>query len=217
MSVVIAVSRDLGLLRRWTTAVNASGYQLYAIAPDEWPAELPPGAGLCLYDLGPRDDIDAPVLLERVGRYPALRFVAMAARPSASEGLSLLRQGVRGYGNRLASAGVLTSLLCSVAKGEVWAGREVTDFLLHNALAVAAPAAPPEDLLDRLTAREREIARQVAEGRSNKVIAADSGISERTVKAHLNAIFRKTGVRNRVQLALEVSRADQHGQRISNG
>ena len=63
------------------------------------------------------------------------------------------------------------------------------------------------DPFGQLTAREAGIARQVAAGHSNKVIAADSGISERTVKAHLNSIFRKTGIRNRVQLALAVSQA----------
>ena len=62
-----------------------------------------------------------------------------------------------------------------------------------------------DDLFASLTPRELAIARQVADGHSNKVIAIDSGISERTVKAHLNAIFRKTGIRNRVQLALAMA------------
>jgi DNA-binding NarL/FixJ family response regulator len=69
----------------------------------------------------------------------------------------------------------------------------------------------------QLTARETEIAEQVAAGHSNKVIAAENGISERTVKAHLNAIFRKTGLHNRVQLALAVSQANRDSWRLSNG
>ncbi|RZV48239.1 MAG: response regulator transcription factor, partial [Pseudomonadales bacterium] len=95
---------------------------------------------------------------------------------------------------------------------------QVTDYLLKVALAEKTKAsAPKESLLGQLTAREAGIAKQVAAGHSNKVIAADSGISERTVKAHLNSIFRKTGIRNRVQLALAVSQANENPRRLSNG
>ncbi len=52
-----------------------------------------------------------------------------------------------------------------------------------------------------LTARERDVIRPVAEGKSNKLIAMELGISMRTVEAHRARIFYKMGVRNAVQLA----------------
>ena len=52
-----------------------------------------------------------------------------------------------------------------------------------------------------LTARERETALLVAEGLTDRQIAARLFVSERTVHAHLRAAFAKTGARNRVQLA----------------
>jgi non-specific serine/threonine protein kinase len=52
-----------------------------------------------------------------------------------------------------------------------------------------------------LTSREREIAALVAEGLSNREIAARLGISKRTVDAHIEHIFGKLGVSSRVQLA----------------
>ena len=55
-----------------------------------------------------------------------------------------------------------------------------------------------------LTARERDVIHHVAEGRSNKYIAIELGISMRTVEAHRARIFHKMGVRNAVQLAREV-------------
>jgi len=55
-----------------------------------------------------------------------------------------------------------------------------------------------------LTARERDVIAPVAEGKSNKVIAIDLGISMRTVEAHRARIFYKMGVRNAVQLAREL-------------
>jgi len=55
-----------------------------------------------------------------------------------------------------------------------------------------------------LTARERDVIAPVAEGKSNKAIAIDLGISMRTVEAHRARIFYKMGVRNAVQLAREL-------------
>ncbi len=55
-----------------------------------------------------------------------------------------------------------------------------------------------------LTPREREVVYPVAEGKSNKLIAMELGISMRTVEAHRARIFYKMGVRNAVQLARTV-------------
>ncbi len=61
----------------------------------------------------------------------------------------------------------------------------------------------PVLLTPRLTSKEQEIAYLVSEGLSNKAIARQLSISERTVKAHLNNIFKKLGIANRLQLAIE--------------
>ncbi len=64
---------------------------------------------------------------------------------------------------------------------------------------------PVEERIDRLgalTAREMQIARAVAEGRGNREIATQLGITEQTVKNHLTSIFEKVGVASRLQLAL---------------
>lgn len=55
-----------------------------------------------------------------------------------------------------------------------------------------------------LTARERELLYPVTEGKANKLIAMEMGISMRTVEAHRSRIFKKMGVRNAVQLARAV-------------
>ena len=56
-----------------------------------------------------------------------------------------------------------------------------------------------------LTSREREVAGLVAEGRSNKQVAAALFLSDRTVEYHLSAVFRKLGVRSRTELAATLS------------
>ena len=56
--------------------------------------------------------------------------------------------------------------------------------------------------LNALSQREIEVAQHVGNGASNKEIARSLHITERTVKAHLSAIFQKIGVRDRLQLAI---------------
>ena len=60
---------------------------------------------------------------------------------------------------------------------------------------------PPE-----LTEREIQVARAVAQGKQNKVIAYELGMAEPTAKQHLKNIMRKLGLHNRTQVALAVSK-----------
>jgi len=69
--------------------------------------------------------------------------------------------------------------------------------------AQAAPQAASEASPDGLTQRQRRVLTLLAEGRSNKHIARELGISEVTVKAHVSSILRKLGLNNRVQAAIE--------------
>ena len=67
-----------------------------------------------------------------------------------------------------------------------------------------------------LTVRERDVIHPVAEGKSNKLIAIELGISMRTVEAHRARIFYKMGVRNAVQLAREVCSNPEPVDRLSS-
>jgi DNA-binding NarL/FixJ family response regulator len=61
--------------------------------------------------------------------------------------------------------------------------------------------------LEALTAREREIAGLVAQGRSNKQVAAALFLSQKTVEHHLSRVFEKLGVRSRAELAGTLARS----------
>lgn len=157
-------------------------------------------------------DLEAPGVggIETAGglcqRYPEIAFLFLSRRPDTGEGLALIGAGGRGYCNRYIAPELLHKAVAVVALGEVWLGRRLVDHLLQNQGSTARHAADAEfgGGCSSLTAREREVSQLVANGASNKKIAKLLGITERTVKAHMSAIFRKTDTRDRLQLGLLV-------------
>ena len=103
-----------------------------------------------------------------------------------------------------------------VQAGGLWIGEALMQRLLVSTQAAMAripiaasamdeSASTSVDRLSVLSKRELEVARTVAGGSSNKEIARQLGITERTVKAHVGAVFQKLGVRDRLHLALVVN------------
>jgi DNA-binding NarL/FixJ family response regulator len=92
-----------------------------------------------------------------------------------------------------------------IEAGQVWIGKNLMQRLLHGTSRLAGNqenGAP--DWGQELTEREREVALLAANGASNQTIATDCKITERTVKAHLSAVFAKLNITDRLQLALRV-------------
>lgn len=90
------------------------------------------------------------------------------------------------------------------ALGEAQNALQVQEQLIQDLRAAAGPTLSEEDLaaraaLDLLTARERQILVLVSQGNSNRSVAKALGISEKTVKNHLSAVFTKAGVSDRTQ------------------
>ena len=69
-------------------------------------------------------------------------------------------------------------------------------------MALAAPAADALGRLAQLTRQQAKILELLCQGRLNKQIAFDLGVSEATIKAHLTSVFRKLGVHNRTQAVI---------------
>jgi LuxR family transcriptional regulator, maltose regulon positive regulatory protein len=72
-----------------------------------------------------------------------------------------------------------------------------------SSTAVPAPVQNKENLVEPLSEREMEVLRLLAEGRSNREIAAELTLALGTVKKHINTIFGKLGVSNRTEAALK--------------
>jgi two-component system NarL family response regulator len=140
---------------------------------------------------------------------PSTRVVALTGSVSDEFELSLFKSGVRGCCRIDIDVNMLKRVVLAVEHGELWIRRSITQRLLdelgakvHNESERNTRAGVGR--LAELTQREREIALLIGDGGSNKQIARQLAIAERTVKAHLTEIFRKIGVSDRLSLALEV-------------
>ncbi len=142
---------------------------------------------------------------------PDCHVVVMSLAPYDAEGLRALNAGARGYCHQLAVPALLQEVAQVVAHGGLWVGPDLVARLMaatRDLLARSPNAVVPETDLSVLSERELQVARAVAEGKSNKEVADQLFISERTVKAHLGTVFEKLGVRDRVQLVLRLSRSN---------
>jgi len=137
----------------------------------------------------------------------ATKIITLTTAPDEREGIAVLKAGARGYCDREIDGPLLEKATAVVLKGEIWVGRKLIPHLLEELTALTqqrlreAPG-KSDDRLERVTPRERQIVDLLSAGASNKEIARRLNVTERTVKAHLTAIFRKLGLAGRLQLAL---------------
>lgn len=137
---------------------------------------------------------------------PALPVIVLSGSEDVDLMRSLMEIGVLGFIPKAYSPEVMLSAIRLVMAGGVY----IPPLLLANAQAqgwqpseAAAPPADPargiDGLRKLLTERQIDVMRLLSQGKPNKLIARDLGISEGTVKIHLAAIFRALNVRNRVE------------------
>jgi len=134
---------------------------------------------------------------------PKARTVVLSGTPSQQEALLALNAGASGYCHAQATPQMLRQVATVVSNGGLWVGPELMSRVMAAANRFFAPA-PEHPGLEKLTTREKEVALAVGRGISNREVAELLDISERTVKAHLGAIFEKLEVRDRLQLVLRL-------------
>jgi DNA-binding NarL/FixJ family response regulator len=145
------------------------------------------------YDLGPQR---APDFLERARAMGfAPRVLMVTAGLTALESVQVLNEGASGLFLKHSSPALLAEAIRKVNDGETWVDQRCLREIVH---AASQPDSRPAS--KDFTERERAVLRGVFEGRSNKEIGARLEISESSVKAALQQLFHKTGVRTRSQL-----------------
>ena len=124
--------------------------------------------------------------------------------------MSLFKTGAHGFCAIDIQPDLLVKAAHAVCNGEIWVPRQLIAQLIgelarENNKGITNPDSTGAKSLKRLTPRELQVAQMVHLGGNNKMIARELDISERTVKAHLSAIFRKLKIENRLHLALYFS------------
>jgi len=137
--------------------------------------------------------------------------IVLSPMPSDEQAYAMLSAGARGYCHLEAVPQQLQDVAAAISAGGVWMPVGLVQRLVSLALKADPPSPQPSvNRFGTLTEREYQVALEVGQGANNKEIAANLGVGERTVKAHLTAIFEKLGLRDRVQLALAVNRMPMH-------
>lgn len=157
------------------------------------PDNLPAGSIVWLHNLLPGGTHSTGV-----------RFVVMHDEPSDDKGLEALASGASGYCNAHATPELLRTIESVIRSNGLWVGESLLNRLVGGIGIRSHMSGRHEQhpALQALSEREREVALCVARGESNKEIIRDLDIAERTIKAHLTAVFEKLGVRDRLQLAI---------------
>ena len=169
---------------------------------------------LALVDLAMPGVQGSEHLAEVVEHLPEVPVIVLSGSEDPGLMKDLLAMGVQGFIPKAYSPDVMLSAVRLVLAGGVY----VPPLLLQERgngaaaapLTAASPASPwqapsasqdslEERLRKLLTERQIDVLRLLSQGKPNKLIARDLGISEGTVKIHLAAIFRALNVRNRVE------------------
>lgn len=135
-------------------------------------------------------------------------LVLLADEPDDEVVADALGRGASGCCNTHAAPEVLRQVALVVGNGGLWVGQSLLRRLVggtSRALAVRSERPPRVDWSTVLSEREVQVARLVAGGASNREVADQLSITERTVKAHMSAIFEKLGLRDRLQLSLRIN------------
>ena len=149
-----------------------------------------------VWDLGWNAEASLDAMAEHASDFPPI--VALLGGPEHTA--EAIRSGARGLVGREADVDTLAAAVLAV-----WRGLRVIDPGLEP-LQPGVDDRPIPPPLEPLTGRELDVLRLVAEGLPNKAIAARLGVSDHTVKFHLNAILRKLGAQSRTDAVVRATR-----------
>ena len=202
MSVRVLLADDQRLVRESLATMLGllDGIDLVATASDgeealALTAEHEPDVVLMDLRMPRLDGIEAIRRLRE--RDAEARVIALTTFADDESVLGALRAGARGYLTKDSSADDIQSAIFRVAAGEAILDPAVQH---HVVEALAADReSPAAELPDGLTPREAEILALIAEGLTNSEIAERLVVSPTTVKSHINHLFAKASLRDRVQ------------------
>ncbi|MEA1918128.1 MAG: LuxR C-terminal-related transcriptional regulator [Campylobacterota bacterium] len=130
----------------------------------------------------------------------AKNMVILESSPIVAIGKSLIRRGIKAYGNSMMRDVHIQQIIDSIKMGRVWMYPELGSAIIKDSMI--KESSEESELYERVTSKEKAVIHLVLKGLNNKAISEKLYISERTVKAHLTSIFSKLHVNDRLSLVL---------------
>ena len=204
------ISNRPKVLERWNHLL--SDWNPETVGVSEVASKLTNG-GILLMHLSSVNEVDSQLIFSYKKDNPKSILIVCTDVPNEEEGVEVLQLGANGYTNTYVTGSLLLEVVKTVLRGDIWAGPELLQTLLRRLLSnlpasnSKVDTAESVDCFDGLSSREQQVLSVLVTGASNKEIARELEITERTVKAHLSSIFQKTGVSDRVSLVLLASKS----------
>ncbi|MGB4065681.1 MAG: response regulator transcription factor [Azonexus sp.] len=195
------VDRDAQALPSWLEAFP----QAQVVSRQEAQESVSGGPGILWCRCQPQESLAA--ILGALTISPTQIVVVLADEPGDAIIAEACALGASGCCNTHAAPEVLRQVALVVENGGLWIGQSLLQRLVGSTSRAleGSPEAKVDTWSALLSERESQVAKLVAGGASNKEIADQLSITERTVKAHLSAIFEKLGLRDRLQLSLRIN------------
>lgn len=133
-----------------------------------------------------------------VAACPGVRVIALTRHADAGYVRRLLQAGASGYVLKKSAGDALINAIRTVAQGGTYVEPSLAGALLQR--AYSQPQAATKSAAAELSLREEEVMRAIAWGRSNKEIAAELGLSIKTVESYKAAALEKLALRNRADI-----------------
>ena len=130
------------------------------------------------------------------------KLIVLEREPEITTGKMLISHGIKAYGNSRMLTHHYAQMLKTIIFGNIWTYPELTSSLIKIENKSLLSDESTEIIENRLSGKEKEVIMLVLEGLTNDAIALKTGITVRTVKAHVSSIFSKLHVNDRVSLIL---------------
>lgn len=140
--------------------------------------------------------------LQQINRMkPSVRSIVIGPELEDAQVMEAIIAGARAYLDMTAGPRTIREAIEIVLSGSIWAPRRSLARLIDRLLAQKESSAFAN--ATNLTTREKQVLDLILLARSNREIAEELGIEERTVKSHVGKLMRKTGAENRIGLSMQ--------------
>ena len=165
-------------------------------------ALLDPGLDMVMVGLlNPLDTFQTLAKLKT--QRPQLKLIVMGSEADEETIISAIAAGAKGYLEETVTPSQVNQCIAVVQSGSIWAPRKVLSKFVDRMLHATERRVLRHNF--NFTDREQQVLRLLVAAQSNREIAENLGIEERTVKAYVGRLMRKVGVENRIALSIHAA------------